>query len=487
MKYLPLFTQIQGRKALIIGGGAVALRKARLLIDAGADLTLVSPQFNAELQTLANEGKISLIEQPFMAQHLQQQLIVIAATDDTTINRHVAQLAQAQNILVNVVDDPGNSSFIFPAIIDRSPIIVAVSSGGAAPVLVRRLREKLETLLPQHLGPLARLMGGFRAKVKTSLTSINERRLFWEQVLGSKVVSLMSQKRPKDAQIALEHELSAFKQNEASNKGEVYIVGGGPGDPDLLTLKALQLMQQADVVVYDGLISAEVLNLVRRDADRISVAKSAGCHTMSQQEINQLLVDLASKGHKVCRLKGGDPFIFGRGGEEAEDLVAAGIEFQIVPGITAAAGCSAYAGIPLTHRDHAQSVQFVTGHSRKDGQQPDWKALAKANQTLVIYMGLINSGTIVSKLMAYGRDGNTPVALVERGTCADQRVVTGRLSDLVSLIKQNKVVSPSLIIIGGVVSLQQKLQWFGSQTTSSAYEQDLVHMDTVGYQTRNAA
>jgi uroporphyrin-III C-methyltransferase/precorrin-2 dehydrogenase/sirohydrochlorin ferrochelatase len=487
MKYLPLFTEVRGRKALIVGGGAVALRKARLLIDAGADLTLVSPQFNSELASLASEGKVTLVNENFVAEHMRQHILVIAATDDSNINHKVAELAQAQNILVNVVDDPDNSSFIFPAIIDRSPIVVAVSSGGAAPVLVRRLREKLETLLPQHLGPLASLVGRYREKIKDSFDSINQRRLFWEKVLSGKVVSLMSQKRPEAAEAQLSQELEAFQQDKNTNKGEVYIVGGGPGDPDLLTLKALQLMQQADVVVYDGLVSDEVLNLVRRDADRISVAKAAGCHTMPQEEINQLLVDLASKGHKVCRLKGGDPFIFGRGGEEAEELVAANIPFQIVPGITAAAGCSSYAGIPLTHRDHAQSVQFVTGHSRKDGQEPDWRALAKANQTLVIYMGLINSGKIVSKLMAYGRDGDTPVALVERGTTANQRVVTGRLENLVSLIKENDVISPSLIIIGGVVSLQQKLQWFGEQATTGAYEQGLVHMDTAQRETRSAA
>jgi uroporphyrin-III C-methyltransferase/precorrin-2 dehydrogenase/sirohydrochlorin ferrochelatase len=479
MKYLPIFTEVRGKAVLIVGGGSIALRKARLLIDAGADLTVVSPEFDSEL---ASFESITLVKENFTPEHVTNQILVIAATHESAINQAVAQVANEKNILVNVVDDPANSSFIFPAIIDRSPIVVAISSGGAAPVLVRRLREKLETLLPQHLGPLANLVGRFRDRVKQTFTSINQRRQFWERTLSGPVVTLMSQKKEQQAEDALTRQLFASIQNTQPNQGEVYIVGGGPGDPDLLTIKALQLMQQADVVVYDGLVSKEVLNLVRRDADRISVSKSAGDHSVPQDEINQLLIDLASKGHKVCRLKGGDPFIFGRGGEEAEELVEAGIAFQIVPGITAAAGCSSYAGIPLTHRDHAQAVQFVTGHSRKGGKGPDWRSLAKANQTLVVYMGLINSADIVSKLLVYGRDGDTPVALVENGTSANQRVVTGKLNDLVTLIKDNEVTSPALIIIGEVVSLQQKLQWFGQNAVTASYDQPLVHL-----QTRSAA
>lgn len=484
MKYLPLFTEIRGKQVLIVGGGAIALRKARLLIDAGADLTLVSPSFERDLLSLAAEQKVKLVTGFFEIAQLDQQILVIAATDDNAINEAVADAANAKNILVNVVDAPKLSSFIFPSIIDRSPIIVAISSGGAAPVLVRRLREKLETLLPQHIGPLANLMGRFRAKVKKTVGSLNQRRQFWEQVLNGSVVRLLSQKKEQQAEALLDEQLSNFGDNQQTAKGEVYIVGGGPGDPDLLTLKALQLMQQADVVVYDGLVSDEVLNLVRRDADRISVAKSAGNHSVPQEQINKMLVDLANKGHKVCRLKGGDPFIFGRGGEEAEDLVEAGIPFQIVPGITAAAGCSSYAGIPLTHRDHAQAVQFVTGHTRKGGKGPDWRSLSKPNQTVVVYMGLINSADIVSKLMANGREGSTPVALVERGTSAQQRVVTGQLRDLVQLIKDNDVISPSLIIIGEVVALQQKLQWYGDDAITSAFNQPLVSFEN---QTRSAA
>ena len=498
MKYLPVFTQIRGQHVLVVGGGDIALRKVRLLSDAGAIITLVSPEFDHELLAIKSDD-IQLITRAFESGDIQtttkRPILVIAATNEMSINEQVAQIAQSENILVNVVDAPQLSTFIFPAIVDRSPIVVAISSGGDAPVLVRRLREKLESLLPQHLGPLATLMGKFRATVKTQLGSLNQRRRFWEDVLSSKVVSLLSQRKPAQAQAHLTATLAAHvadAEHSDAGKGEVYIVGGGPGSPDLLTIKALQLMQQADVVVYDGLVSKEVLNLVRRDADRICVSKSAGHHSVPQEQINQIIIDHARAGRKVCRLKGGDPFIFGRGGEECEQLAAAGIDYQIVPGITAAAGCSAYAGIPLTHRDYAQGVQFVTGHCRKDGAELNWQSLARANQTLVIYMGLINSRDIVTKLMHYGRQGSTPVALIERGTCPTQRVITGELSNLVELIKQHDVKSPALIVVGEVVALQQKLQWFANQamtqldtlasdtplnTVTSAYSQPLVALD----------
>jgi uroporphyrin-III C-methyltransferase/precorrin-2 dehydrogenase/sirohydrochlorin ferrochelatase len=495
MKYLPLFTDIKDKAVLIVGGGAIALRKARLVVDAGANVTIVSLQFIDELTSMDDNGEIKLITGKFCADYLDKQILVIAATEDTQVNQNVSQAANDRHILVNVVDDPQKSSFIFPAIVDRSPIMVAVSSGGAAPVLVRRLREKLETLLPQHLGALADLVGRFRGKAKQVLGTINLRRQFWEHILSGPVVSLLSQKKQQQAENLLSEQLASFSNTSANGntksnpltRGEVYIVGGGPGDPDLLTIKALQLMQQADVVVHDGLVSDAVLNLVRRDADRISVSKSARCHSMPQDEINQLLVDLANKGHKVCRLKGGDPFIYGRGGEEVEGLAAAGIPYQIVPGITAAAGCAAYAGIPLTHRDHAQAVQFVTGHTQKNGQGPDWQSLAKPRQTVVIYMGLINSADIVDKLVSNGRDPATPVAIVQSGTTDKQRVFTGQLSELVTLIAAQKVASPALIIVGEVVALQSKLQWFSAQANTSSYDQPLVQLEETPAQPLSSA
>lgn len=473
MKYLPQFTDIKDQNVLVVGGGGVALRKVRLLLDAGGQVTLVSLTFIDELQHMHRDGQLNCVTDTFSPHYLDHQVLVIAATDDSVVNQAVSAAAKARRLPVNVVDAPQHSSFIFPAIIDRSPLMVAISSGGAAPVLVRRLREKLESLLPQHLGPLASLIGRFRTRVKQTFDTINRRRQFWEQLLSGPIVTLLGQEKTAQAEALLTQQLS--EPDKTASRGEVYIVGGGPGDPDLLTIKALQLMQQADVVVHDGLVSAAVLNLVRRDADRISVKKSAGNHSMPQEQINRLLVELAQQGHKVCRLKGGDPFIFGRGGEEAQALIEAAIPYQIVPGITAAAGCAAYAGIPLTHRDYARTVQFVTGHSCKDGTEPDWQSLARPAQTLVIYMGLINAANIVAKLMANGRDGNIPVAVIERGTSAEQRVVTGRLTNLVELIADQQLKSPGLIIIGEVVALQQQLQWFGVDSTA-AFAQPLVHL-----------
>lgn len=474
MKYLPIFADLADKHTVVIGGGSIAHRKASMLLSAHANVTLVAPVFSKAVLALAEENdRVNLCEEVFNPLHVDGALLVIAATDDEQINARVFELCEQKNILVNVVDDTERCRFIFPAIVDRSPIIVAISSGGSAPVLARRLRERLETLLPQHLGPLATLIGRYRDKAKATFASMTARRGFWERVLSGRVVSLLSQKQNQAAEQAL---LEAFEEASPTSQGEVYIVGGGPGDPDLLTLRALQLMQQADVVIYDGLVSKEVLNLARRDADMVDVRKKAGFHSVPQPDINALIVQHAKAGKKVCRLKGGDPFIFGRGGEEVEELVKENIPFQVVPGITAAAGCSAYAGIPLTHRDYAQSVQFVTGHCRKDGKGPDWESLAKPNQTLLVYMGLINSMDIQSNLTEKGRSAETPVALVENGTRPEQRVVTGTLGNLAELIKAHQVKSPALIVIGEVVELQSKLAWFGQQESPQALAQPIIDM-----------
>lgn len=474
MKYLPIFTDLAHKHTVVIGGGSIAHRKASMLLSAHANVMLVAPVFSKAVLALAEENaQVTLREEVFNPLHVEGALLVIAATDDEHINARVFALCEEKNILVNVVDDTERCRFIFPAIVDRSPIVVAISSGGSAPVLARRLRERLETLLPQHLGPLAELIGRYRDKAKTAFSCMTARRGFWERILTGRVVSLLSQKQEHAAEQAL---LEEFDNASPTSTGEAYIVGGGPGDPDLLTLRALQLMQQSDVVIYDGLVSKEVLNLARRDADLISVRKSAGFHSVPQPDINALIVKYAKEGKKVCRLKGGDPFIFGRGGEEVEELVKENIPFQVVPGITAAAGCSAYAGIPLTHRDYAQSVQFVTGHCRKDGKGPDWSSLAKPNQTVLIYMGLINSSDIQRELIEHGRNPSTPVALVENGTRAEQRVVTGTLGGLVDLIESHQVKSPALIVVGEVVALQAKLSWFGQQDTPQAFAQPLVDM-----------
>ncbi|GAA74105.1 uroporphyrin-III C-methyltransferase / precorrin-2 dehydrogenase / sirohydrochlorin ferrochelatase [Pseudoalteromonas sp. BSi20480] len=470
MQYLPIFTKLDNKPVLVVGGGEVALRKCRAFLKARAAVTLVAPWFCDELKEHAQHNEVTLIDAYFDESHLDGKMLVIAATDRDEVNNTVFELANARNVFVNVVDDQPKCTFIFPSIVDRNPITIAISSAGTAPVLARRLREKLETLIPQHIGPLATLVGGFRDKVKQRFKHFSDRRQFWEGVFDSSVVSKVQTGDTQGAEQQLEQMLDA----KAEPEGEVYVVGAGPGDPELLTLKALQLMQQADVVVYDFLVSDEIMELVRRDADLICVGKRLGDHSVVQEDTNQMLVDLAKQGKKVCRIKGGDPFIYGRGGEEVQVLAANKVNYQIVPGITAAAGCSAYAGIPLTHRDHAQAIQFVTGHCKKDGQELDWQSLAKPNQTLAIYMGVIKSPHIQAELLKHGRKADTPVAVIENGTRKNQRVVTGQLGELANLIERNSIVSPALLIIGEVAALHSQLAWFGKNNQTSSYAQPLT-------------
>ncbi|MEH6730829.1 MAG: siroheme synthase CysG [Pseudoalteromonas distincta] len=470
MQYLPIFTKLDNKPVLVVGGGEVALRKCRAFLKARASVTLVAPWFCDELKEHAHNNEVTLIDAYFDESHLDGKMLVIAATDRDEVNNNVFELANARNVFVNVVDDQPKCTFIFPSIVDRDPITIAISSAGTAPVLARRLREKLETLIPHHIGPLATLVGGFRDKVKKRFKHFSDRRQFWEGVFDSSVVSKVQTGDTQAAQQQLEQMLDA----KAEPEGEVYVVGAGPGDPELLTLKALQLMQQADVVVYDFLVSDEIMELVRRDADLICVGKRLGDHSVVQEDTNQMLVDLAKQGKKVCRIKGGDPFIYGRGGEEVQVLAANNVNYQIVPGITAAAGCSAYAGIPLTHRDHAQAIQFVTGHCKKDGQELDWQSLAKANQTLAIYMGVIKSPHIQSELLKHGRKADTPVAIIENGTRKNQRVVTGQLGELADLIERNSIISPALLIIGEVAALHSQLAWFGKSEQTSSFAQPLT-------------
>ena len=470
MQYLPIFTKLDNKPVLVVGGGEVALRKCRAFLKARASVTLVAPWFCDELKEHAHNNEVTLIDAYFDESHLDGKMLVIAATDRDEVNNNVFELANARNVFVNVVDDQPKCTFIFPSIVDRDPITIAISSAGTAPVLARRLREKLETLIPHHIGPLATLVGGFRDKVKKRFKHFSDRRQFWEGVFDSSVVSKVQTGDTQAAQQQLEQMLDA----KAEPEGEVYVVGAGPGDPELLTLKALQLMQQADVVVYDFLVSDEIMELVRRDADLICVGKRLGDHSVVQEDTNQMLVDLAKQGKKVCRIKGGDPFIYGRGGEEVQVLAANNVNYQIVPGITAAAGCSAYAGIPLTHRDHAQAIQFVTGHCKKDGQELDWQSLAKANQTLAIYMGVIKSPHIQGELLKHGRKADTPVAIIENGTRKNQRVVTGQLGELADIIERNSIISPALLIIGEVAALHSQLAWFGKNEQTSSFAQPLT-------------
>ncbi len=460
MEFLPIFMNVRGQRCLVVGGGEVAERKASLLLQAGAAITLVSPELTDELKLLVDKGKIAFRQSEFSESDLEGVTLVIAATDNEAVNRQVSELARARQLPVNVVDNPELCSFIMPSIIDRSPVQIAVSTGGASPVLARLLRTHLESTIPSAYGRLASMVDGFRDKVKARFTNVNARRIFWEGVLQGRIAELVFAGKDEEAEKELNR---AVEQGKTDESGEVYLIGGGPGDPDLLTFRALRLMQQADVIVYDRLISKEVLELTRRDAHRIYVGKERDNHSVPQDQINQLLVDLAKEGKRVCRLKGGDPFVFGRGGEEIETLTANGVNFQVVPGITAALGTSAYAGIPLTHRDYSQAVVFVTGHLKDGTMNLNWQGLAQPNQTVVFYMGLKGLPIICEKLMEHGMPADLPMALVQQATTPRQRVFTGTLGTMPELIASEEIKPPTLIIVGNVVKLHDKLNWYRSE------------------------
>ncbi|MEH6472817.1 MAG: siroheme synthase CysG [Halopseudomonas sp.] len=457
MDYLPLFFDLKTKPCLLVGGGVVALRKAELLCRAGARVTVVAPQVRQSLVELVQAHQGEAVVAEYRPELLDDKTLVVAATDDTALNRQVHSDALARGLPINVVDQSELCSFIFPAIVDRSPLMIAVSSGGSAPVLARLVRARLEALIPQYYGQLARLMGRFRERVKQRFERIESRRAYWEQVLYGPVAEQLASGQQQQAEQWMERQLA---QSDERTCGEVYLVGAGPGDPDLLTFKALRLMQQADVVVYDRLVSPRVLELCRRDAERFYVGKERDNHAVPQDGINQLLVDQAKQGKKVLRLKGGDPFIFGRGGEELETLAEQQIPFQVVPGITAASACASYAGIPLTHRDYAQSVKFVTGQLKNRTADLNWPELVHDNQTIVFYMGLHRIGHLTEQLITHGKNPDTPIALVQAGSTPQQKVVTGTLATIVQVLADNPVKPPSLIIVGEVVELHHKLAWF---------------------------
>jgi len=456
MDLLPVSLRIAGRLVLVIGGGVVAQRKAQLLMRAGARVRLVAAQVRAELSALLADGAHEVLEREFQEADLDGVTLVVAATNDQVLNERVHALAVARQLPVNVVDQPALCTFIFPSIVDRSPLLVAVTSGGAAPVLTRLLRARLETFIPSAYSSLVSLMGKYRGVVKEKLSSPRQRMRFWETVVNGPIAELTFSGQHERAEKLLEQEL---EQAGSVGRGEVYLVGAGPGDPDLLTFRALRLMQQADVVLYDRLVAPAILNMTRQDAEKIHVGKQRANHTMPQEEISKLLVRLAQEGKRVLRLKGGDPFIFGRGGEEIEELAAAGIPFQIVPGITAASGCASYAGIPLTHRDYAQSVRFVTGHLKDGTCDLDWPQLVQPGQTVVFYMGLVSLPIICESLIEHGASPELPIALIQQGTTPEQKVYTGTLATMAARIAQEEVKAPTLIIVGEVVKLHETLAW----------------------------
>ncbi|MBC3766243.1 siroheme synthase CysG [Neptunicella marina] len=453
MRFFPIFLNADHLHCLVVGGGEVAARKIELLLKTNAKVTVVTKQACDTVSGFAEQGKISLDLRAFSDSDIQQKQLIFVATDDHQLNRDIATLAKHHNIPVNVVDSTELCGFITPSIIDRDPLLVALSSSGTAPVLLRYLRQKLESWIPTHFSRLARFSDRFRDKVKTRFESVNQRRAFWEQVIEGPIGENVLAGREQQAEVLLNKLLQAPNDNQ----GCVYLVGAGPGDADLLTFKALRLMQQADLVVYDRLVSQEILELVRRDAEKIYVGKKASLHSVPQDEINQLLVDAAKQGKRVVRLKGGDPYIFGRGGEEVQTLVEQSIAFEVVPGITAATGASCYAGIPLTHRDHAQSVVFATGHLKDNTIDLDWQALVQNQQTLVFYMGLTGLNVISQKLIEHGMPASMPIALVQSATTAQQKVVTGTLETIVQRVEEAGITPPALIIVGTVVSLHDTL------------------------------
>jgi uroporphyrin-III C-methyltransferase/precorrin-2 dehydrogenase/sirohydrochlorin ferrochelatase len=464
LDHLPIFLKVKGQRALVVGGGTVAGRKADLLLRAGCSLTVLAPALNEEMAHLVREHDVEHRAHELGAGDLDGCSIAFGASNDEAVNRKLHTLATTAGVPVNIADNPELCDFIMPAVLDRSPLLVAISSGGTSPLLVRMLKARFETTLPAAYGRLAEFAGNYRQRVKDSIPDSNRRRRFWETMIAGPVAEHLFSSQEEQATELMDELLEeAATDGEQPPRGEVYLVGTGPGDPDLLTFRALRLMQQADVVLYDRLVSDEILKLVRRDAKRIYVGKLPKEHTVPQEKIIEMLIRLALEGKRVLRLKGGDPFIFGRGGEEISTLAENAVPFQVIPGVTAASGCAAYAGIPLTHRDHAQGCVFVTGHE-KDGQlNLNWDALIQPRQTVVIYMGLSSLEAISRGFLSHGADPDTPAAMIENGTRAGQRVITGTLETLPEKTAAADIRSPALLIIGSVIELRDRLSWFADE------------------------
>jgi uroporphyrin-III C-methyltransferase/precorrin-2 dehydrogenase/sirohydrochlorin ferrochelatase len=460
MEHLPIFINIKQKPALVVGGGDIALRKINLLLKAQAKVDCLSPLFCEDINTLFKDGYIKLIKKSFEQADIKDYSVIIAATDDSSVNSLISSIAHDKRIPVNVVDSPALSSFIMPSIVDRSPVIIAVSSAGKAPVLARIIRAKLETVIPSSYGILAEIAGEYRQRVKDRFSQIRDRRTFWEATFSGVIAEKVFSGRINEAKNDIEKQLNDSVEMEL---GEVYLVGAGPGDPDLLTFKALRLIQQADVVLYDRLVSKGVMELVRRDSELIYVGKKGGSDKSTRQvDINNQLVELAKSGKRVCRLKGGDPFIFGRGGEEIESLSEHNIPFQVVPGITAASGCSSYSGIPLTHRDYSQSCRFVTAHLKDGTTDLPWDELIVDQQTIVFYMALSGANYICEKLIEHGMNKDMPIAIIEKGTMPEQKVYISSLTELPDLLAKEDIHAPTLMIVGEVVKLNEKLNWYGN-------------------------
>ena len=473
MDQLPVFIDVRDRAIAVVGCSVQAARKAEMALRAGARVSLFASAPCGELAEIARHARATLTTEPVTERALMGHLLVYVVADNETQSQHIAAMARAAGALVNVADTAELSDFIMPSIVDRNPLVVAISTAGTSPILGRIIKARIESWLPAAYGTLARFVGAYREKVNARLSDPTARRRLWERMLEGAPADLILAGDEKAAREAADAELERTVGSAASEvrPGEVYLVGAGPGDPDLLTFRALHLMQRADVVVHDRLVGEEILRLVRREAERIYVGKLPQDHIVPQEEISRLLVRLAQEGKRVLRLKGGDPFIFGRGGEEIETLAEHGIPFQVVPGVTAAAGCAAYAGIPLTHRDHAQSCLFVTGHARADGKLDlDWRTLLQPHQTIAVYMGLQHLPDLMAEFIARGADPDLPAAVVDNGTRPNQRVVTGTLSTLAERVAKARLPGPAIIIIGTVVSLRDRLAWRSAEARKPAFK-----------------
>ncbi len=461
MDHLPVFLNVAGRHVIVAGNATVAARRVDLALKAGARVTVFAEDPCDDLRSRIDETGIAHQARMIERSDLKDCVLVYGACGDAERDARVHRLAKQAGVPVNIADAPGMCDFIMPSIVDRSPLVIAISSSGRAPILARILKARLETMVPAAYGALARFAGGFREQVMKRLKKPASRRHFWERAIEGSVAGLVlaGDERRATAQLLSQLDAAAIDEDRPA-AGEVYLVGAGPGDPDLLTFRALRLMQRADVVLYDRLIGDGILNLVRRDARRIYVGKLPRQHTMAQDELCRLLVRLAREGKRVLRLKGGDPFIFGRGGEEIETLAAQGIAFQVVPGVTAASGCAAYAGIPLTHRDHAQACIFVTAHGKDGVLNLDWDLLLRPGQTVAVYMGLSSLAQLADGFLAHGADPDLPVAIVENGTLATQKIVTGNLANIRSSAEAAALAGPAMIIVGTVVRLHGALNWY---------------------------
>ena len=479
MKLFPLFADLRGRRVLVVGGGAVAERKTRSLLACNALVTVGAPDASPGLQAFATQGHITLIRGAFEPHWLDDAWLIVAATDNREQNRRIAALAGERKQFINVVDDPELSSFQVPSVVDRSPLTIATSSAGSAPMLARRVRERIESLLDHSVGSLAALAARRRQAIRAARPDLRQRRAFYDWLMDGPVAMALRAQQPTEAERLLDAQLD---QGADRPVGKVVLVGAGPGDPGLLTLKALRALNEADVILHDRLVGDGILELARRDATQIGVGKNPGeNHDATQARIHELMLHHTKLGRLVVRLKGGDAFVFGRGGEELQFLRRHGVPYEIVPGITAALACAAYAGIPLTHRDHAQSVRFVTAHCRQDNELEDWPSLARGKQTLAFYMGVSQLGWLARQLMSNGRAGNTPYALIENGTRSNQRVLRGRLQDLAGQAARHEIRAPALLLVGEVTALAPELEWFGASLNGEVQdpEQDDPSLDAL--------